>query len=200
VTPAALAAVAALAALGCESRAPEPDANVDADAERVHDPLPDALLVRFRTTSGTGLSKEGWEIEVLQMGGEVRVRGAVRTAGASVPIYRVMDSAEYLDFWQWLSAFPLDRHRVEEDPSAPPTEWRKSLEVDVVLGPERRLLAENEWTRPLLFPAWLMELEDRLHLLVLDYANEALDEPPTTEETSDEVGQGVQRALDTLDE
>jgi hypothetical protein len=45
-----------------------------------------------------------------------------------------------------------------------------------------------------------MELEDRLHLMVLDYANEALDEPSTTEETSDEVGQGVQRAMDTLDE
>ncbi|MGH2571498.1 MAG: hypothetical protein ACRDGR_09740, partial [bacterium] len=180
-------------------RMPEPE---PAPAPEQHPAaeLPDALLVKFESRSGSLLDGEGWEIEVLQMGGEVRVRGAVRAGGASAPIYRSMTASEYVDFWDWISAFPIDRNPVEEDASAPQEGWRKTCTIDVVLGPDRRILAENRWTRPLQSPAWMDELETKLHRMALDYAEEALRQaPPATEDTVD-LDDGIRRALDALGE
>jgi hypothetical protein len=195
------AALAALALAGCEARsperAPEPERLPEHAAAAE---LPDALLVRFQTASGPVLDGEGWEIEILQMGADVRVRGAVRTGGTSAPIYRGMTETEYADFWQWISAFPLDGHRVEEDASAPQEGWRKTCKIDVVLGPERRLLAENRWTRPLLSPAWMQALETRLHSMALDYAEEALAQPAPAGEDTVEIDEGMRRALEALGE
>lgn len=172
---------------GCDSPRPEGDP-LPADSESVHYELfPDALLVRFEDVRGKGLSRESWEIEILQMGEEIRVRGSVKSPGSSIPIYRSMSQNEYAQFWGWLQNFPLDRYQVEEDPDAAEEGWRKTLHVDVVLGPEKRLRSESRWTRPLLDAAWLQELEDRLHLMALDFAEEEVDRlmsaPPDGETT-----------------
>jgi len=198
---AGLAALAALAGVGCESRprepAPEPE---ESPARAVVADLPDALLVRFETVSGTALEREGWEIEILQMGPEIRVRGAVRTLGASAPIFRVMTEAEYADFWHWLSGFPIDRSRVEQDLAAPQAGWRKTCKVDVVLGTEKRIVSENRWTRPLIGPPWMQQVEDRLHLMALDFAEAGLGQPSPSPEDAAAVEEGVRRAFEALGE
>jgi uncharacterized membrane protein YgcG len=132
-------------------------------------------MVRFRQVEGTGFDRESWEIEVLQMGADVRVRGSVRTGGNAIPIYRPMDAAEFRELWQWLRAFPLDRYQVRVDETAPEAPWTKSLEVDVVLGPEERWISRNTWTRPLLPDDWVRGVEARLHGLVLDLAEAEMD-------------------------
>ena len=187
-----------LAGAGCEARPPERMPEPEPAPEQPPVPeLPDALLVKFESRSGSLLDGEGWEIEVLQMGGEVRVRGAVRAGGASAPIYRSMTASEYVDFWDWISAFPIDRNPVEEDPAAAQQGWRKSCTIDFVLGPDRRVIAENQWTRPLRSPAWMEEVETRLHRMALDYAEEALREaPPASDDTV--AQEGIRRALEAL--
>jgi hypothetical protein len=178
---------------------PEPE-TTPAPEQQPAAELPDALLVKFESRTGSVLDGEGWEIEVLQMGGEVRVRGAVRAGGASAPIYRSMTSTEYVDFWDWISAYPFDRHQVEEDPSAPQEGWRKSCTIDVVLGPDRRLLAENQWTRPLRSPAWMEDVETKLHRMALDYAEESLRQAPPASDDTVDLEEGIHRALEALGE
>lgn len=174
--PAALLALACL--VGCEGSDEEafPPAAREPELARAPlpalAPLPDALLVRFQEVSGAGLSRESWEIEVLQVGGDVRIRGTLRTGGTSVALYRPMDPGEFVRFWEWIRAFPLDRFRVTEDPAASPSGWRKRLKYDAVLGPTERHQSENEWERPPLEAPWLQEIEDRLHLLALDLAEQ----------------------------
>jgi len=160
---------------------------------------PDALLVRFREDQGVGFDRRGWEIEILQMGAEVRIRGAVRAAGTSIPIFRAMSTTEYESFWKWLEPFPLDQFRVKENESANEPGWRKSLDVDIVLDAERRVLSHNKWTRPIAGSPWLAEIEDRLHLMALEFADQALgsmDATPTTD--PDEVQAGIRRAMEAL--
>jgi len=135
-------------------------------------PLPDAMLVRFQEVTGTGFSRESWEIEVLQMGSDVRIRGSLRTGGTSVALYRPMDRGEFVRFWEWIRKFPLDRFQVKEDPDAAPPGWRKRLKYDAVLGPSDRQLSENEWSRPPVGAPWLQEIEDHLHVLALDLAEQ----------------------------
>jgi hypothetical protein len=111
-----------------------------------------------------------------------------------------MTASDYVEFWDWISALPLDRHQVEEDPSAPQQGWRKTCTIDVVLGPDRRILAENRWTRPLRSPPWMDELETRLHRMALDYAEEAIGQSvPASEDTVD-LDDGIRRALEALGE
>lgn len=133
--------------------------------------MPEAFLLRFEHAEGTGFSRESWELEVLQMGSDVRVRGGVRTAGSYVPVFRTMSSAEFAEFWQWVRGFPLDGNEVVEDPEAPATGWRKRLKYDAVLGADRRELCDSEWTRRPTGAPWLQVIEDRLHLMVLDAAD-----------------------------
>jgi hypothetical protein len=196
----ALALLIAAAALPACEEAPReafPDEPAPAPRDAAAD-LPDALLVRFQEVTGSGFSRESWELEVLQMGSDVRVRGTVRTAGASVPVYRPMDAAEFAEFWGWIRAYPLDGYRVKEDPEAPAPGWRKRLKVDVVLGPEDRWLSNNEWTRTPVDAAWLASIEDRLHLLMLDLAEAELDRRSESPEEPTEAGSAVHRALEAL--
>ena len=137
--------------------------------------VPDALLVRFREVKGEGFSRESWEIEVLQLGGDVRVNGSFRSGGSVIPIFRPMSSDEYAEFWRWIGAYPLDRHQVLVDESAPEAEWTKTLEVDVVLGPRRRWLSKNTWTHPLAEDEFVRDIENRLHTMVLDLAETEID-------------------------
>jgi hypothetical protein len=157
-----------LALAGCtERREAVPDI-----APRSRGPrLPQALMVRFQEVKGTGFSRESWELEVLQLGGDIRLRGAIRTGGSSVPLLDVMTPEEYEQFWDWLKTFPLERARPAEDPSAPKEEWRKTLAVDIVLDEETRWKSRTTWSRPLADAPWVASIEQRLHALALDLAN-----------------------------
>lgn len=157
----------ALSACGDEPQEIVPDIAPRPPAPR----LPDALMVRFQEVKGEGLSRESWELEVLQMGGDVRLRGAIRTGGTSVPILDVMSTQDYLEFWEWLKTFPLDKARPAEDSSAPREGWRKTLSVDVVLDEETRWKSRTVWTRPLQNAPWVASIEQRLHDLALKLAN-----------------------------
>ncbi|NNE42909.1 MAG: hypothetical protein HKN12_01760 [Gemmatimonadetes bacterium] len=159
--------------------------------------VPDAFLIRFQDVRGTGFSRESWELEVLQMGGDVRVRGTLRTGGRSVPVYRPMDHDEFAQFWDWVRQFPLDGFRVQEDPSAPDAEWRKRLKFDAVLGPDQRWLCENEWNRAPLEAPWLAAIEDRLHLMLIELAESELDREEALP-AEDPAVTGVQRAMEAL--
>lgn len=161
----------ALSACGEEPREIVPDVAPRAPAPR----LPDALMVRFQEVKGEGFSRESWEIEVLQMGGDVRLRGAIRTGGTSVPILDVMTTQDYVEFWDWLKTFPLDKARPAEDPAAPKAEWRKTLSVDVVLDEETRWKSRTVWTRPLQNAPWVASIEQRLHDLALKLANREVE-------------------------
>jgi hypothetical protein len=198
---AAAASIAVCIALsaGCERapREPFPDEE-ELPAPAAGFELPQAFSLRFEQVEGNGFSREGWDLEILQVGGDVRVRGGVRTAGSYVPVFRPMDPAEFAEIWQWLSAFPLDRFRVTEDTAAAAPGWRKSLRYDAVLGPDRRELSESEWTRPPVDAPWVQAIEDRLHLMVLDLAGRELDKAEQAA-VVDTAGV-VQRALEAIGE
>jgi hypothetical protein len=196
---------------GCDARRSEADrapgasaATDEASSSRPASRMPDALMVRFRERRGEGFSRESWEIEVLQMGGEVRVSGSLRTGSTIVPIYKPMTSPEYSEFWHWLAAYPLDRHQVRIDESASEADWRKTFEVDVVLGPRERWLTKNTWSHPLAPGEFVREIENRLHDMVLDLAETEVER---LEATGGEVpapapatSEGIQKALDALDD
>jgi hypothetical protein len=136
--------------------------------------LPQALLVRFQETRGSGLEREGWELEILQMGGDVVLRGQVRTDGTVVPIYRPMAPGEYSELWNWLRTLPFEGWEPRLDETAALAEWRKSLHADIVLGADRRILLRRRWQRPLVGDSWVSDLEGRFHSLALDLAREEL--------------------------
>jgi hypothetical protein len=186
-------------ACGCADEPRVPQEELDRMA-RPKSLTPEALMVRFKEVKGTGFSRESWEVEVLQMGGDVRVRGVVRTGGQSVPVYRTMSNEEYVEFWHWLKEFPIDRARLTEMESAPPAEWRKTLDIDVVLGPEERLRSQNTWSRPLAGAAWVDQVEARLHSLTLDLAEEEIRRMKSqpVDEDKEAVREAVQNVLDDL--
>jgi hypothetical protein len=157
--------------------------------------LPEALSIRFESVTGTGLHRTGWELEVLQMGSDIRVQGGVREDGFAVPVFRAMDTEEFAAFWDWVREFPLDRLRVVEDASATETGWRKRLRYDVVLGPETRHLSRNEWTRTPAGLPWLAEVEETLHRMVQDLA---ATEPPDTARTADEATAAIRQMIEAL--
>ena len=166
-------ALIAMSIGGCDAeRVPPEDLNFD---RRPTSDLPQALMLRFAEVKGEGSARESWEVEVLQMGGEVRVRGSVRTGGIAVPVYDVMQPEDYVEFWSWLRSFPVDRAQLVEDESFPETDWRKSLQVDVVLDEQTRWRSRNSWKRPLLGTPWVDRVETRLHDLALNLAYREVD-------------------------
>ena len=136
-------------------------------------PRPDALLIRFENVHGEGMARESWEIEVLQMGADVHLRGSLRTAGVSVPVFRPLSPVEYDAFWEWVSGFPLADLRVQEGAVEFVAPWRKTFEIDVVL-PDQRIRSRNRWTRPLDGVDWVTEVESHLHQMLLDCVDEEL--------------------------
>lgn len=175
LAPAAVALVT-LALIGCESRSDRlPEDVEDRSRVRAVARTPEALMVRFRNVRGVGSERESWELEILQLGSDVRVRGAIRTAGTSIPIFHAMEPQEYVEFWQWLEQFPVDRARFSQDETQAEPGWRKSFDVDVVLNNETRLVSRNKWTRPLLDAAWVEDVEGRLHTMALNLAHAELD-------------------------
>lgn len=199
----ALAFAPALLALllpGCERahEEPFPRETPSGEAPRPAANLPEASSFRFEQVEGTGFSREGWELEVLQVGGDIRVRGGVRAAGMLVPVFRSMDAGEFTDLWEWISAFPLDGFRVAEDTTAAPEGWRKTFRFDAVLGPEERRLSENEWTRPPTNAPWLQAIEDRLHLMVLELAGRELDQAGKAPAGVADSNGVVQKALEAI--
>jgi hypothetical protein len=168
-----LALAGGLLAAGCERAVPElPPPDRAPGGPLPAGNLPQALMVRFQEVKGAGFSRESWEVEILQLGGDVRIRGSLRTGGLSIPILSTMSPQEYADFWTWLRSFPLERGRPAEDPAASPAEWRKTFAVDVVLDEQTRWKSRTSWTRPLgTSSAWVGQIENRLHELALDLAN-----------------------------
>ncbi len=197
----ALAAGVATLALACESR----DA-AERRAREVEDrgksPLrgnrPDALMIRFQATRGAGFSREGWELEMLQLGSDVRLRGSLRSAGKIVPVYGAMDEAEYADFWSWVAGLPLDQYQVAEDSTAASDGWSKKLEVDIVVGPERRIVSRNSWTRNPKDAAWLAELESTMHALATEHAAPADTTSAQPDSTREAVSKAIEDAMQAL--
>jgi hypothetical protein len=132
--------------------------------------LPAAFLVRFREASGRGAAREGWELEILQMGGDVRLRGEVRTGGEVIPIYRPLGDDEFRGIWTWFRQLPWEGWEPVEAQSGPEPGWRKWLEVDVVRGNDERVVSRQQWRRPLVDAPWVEDLETRFHLMALDAA------------------------------
>jgi hypothetical protein len=158
-------------------------------------------MVRFVASRGTGFTREAWEIEILQLGGDVRLRGSLRAAADVVPVFGTLSEAEYAELWQWLAGLPLDQYRVLEDSTATGDGWTRRLEVDIVLGPERRILSRNAWTRPALGVPWLSELEGALHALAVEHAVSAPVEngPVAPDSTQEAVAKAVREALNELE-
>ena len=193
---------------GCESSADRvPFEGDDRSRTGTIAGTPEALMVRFREVRGFGSSRASWELEVLQLAGDVRVRGSIRTGGSSIPILHEMEPEEFLEFWEWLKPFPVDRVQLEADETRPEEGWRKSLDVDVVLDDETRLVSRNTWTRPLLGAEWVADVENRLHAMALDLADSEMDrlesEPapePAEDDRAEDDWPPPERLLDALDE
>jgi hypothetical protein len=130
---------------------------------------PTATFIRFQESRGTGFSREGWEIEIHQWDRDIWVKGVVRTEEGSVPIKESLSPSEFRELWDWLGAYPLGELEVEVNRDEPPGDWRKSLEIDVIIGEDERLRSRNEWRRPPVGPPELAAIEDQLHLLLMRY-------------------------------
>jgi hypothetical protein len=186
--PSVALAIALLGGCGGSPREiPIPDEDLPPRSRPVSD-VPDAFSLRFEHVEGTGFSREGWDLEILQVGADIRVRGGVRSAGSYVPVFRAMDASEFVEIWQWVRAFPLDGFRAQEDSTVDPPGWRKTLRYDAVLDADSRELSDNRWTRPLTDAGWVAAVEDRLHLMVLELAGRELDRgelaPPVVADTA----------------
>jgi len=189
-----LAILAAVVAAGCESRreAERRAAEAEAQGRRsgIVAGLPDALMIRFVETRGSGLTREGWELEVLQLGADARLRGSLRSAARVVPVAGTLTPGEWRELWTQVSVLPLDRFRVEEDSTAAAEGWTKRLDVDIVAG-ERRILSRNSWRRPPLDAPWLAELEGMLRVLATEHALR----PDGSSADPDSTREAVQRAI-----
>lgn len=139
------------------------DSDSSAQAADLLGDLPRAASVRFQESRGTGLSRESWEVEILQTGPDVWVVGSVRGSGHSLPVKETMALEEYHELWSWLRTLPLDGVVAHEDSSAAVEGWTKTLKVDIVESGSRRLRTRTSWARPLAGQPELVELEMRLH-------------------------------------
>lgn len=164
---------------------------------------PEALMVSFRSRRGTGLSREGWELQVLQMGSDIRLRGELRLEGRVVPIYSSMPRSDYDRFWGWLRDQPYAEWQPRENASAPESQWERRLEIDVVHDGETREKVKGEWKRPLLGDEWVGGLEARLNTIVLDLAEREIARQRAEEAADDgsaDVSEAVLKATKELDD
>ena len=191
-----------LASAGCESRRAAERRAEEAVARAKSGPRigagPQALMIRFETRSGTALAREGWELEVLQLGGDARLRGSLRTPDSVIPVGGALTPAEFADLWADVQAMPLDRYRVQEDSTAAAEGWTKRLDVDIVLGPDRRILSRNAWSYPPVGAPWLDELEGLLHALAVEHATIAGTRSKAPDSTREAVGRAVREVMRDL--
>jgi hypothetical protein len=167
-----IVAVAALAGCAKEGeRAGSKSGSTDSvralDAETIRRDLPHAGFIRLQQTKGQGLSREVWEVEILQADSDVWIKGTVRSSGRAVPFKEPMPLAEYHDLWTWIRGLELDKLVVHEDSSAAPGEWQKTLVVDIVESSNRRIRTKSTWARPLLGQPQIHELEKRMNDLLV---------------------------------
>ena len=162
---------------------------------------PEALMVSFRSRRGAGLTREGWELQVLQMGSDIRLRGELRLEGRVVPIYAPMPRSDYDRLWTWLRDQPYAEWQPRENPEAAASQWERRLEIDVVHDGETRERVQGEWNRPLLGDAWVGGLEARLNTIVLDLAEREIARQQAEEAANDgaaDVSEAVLKAMEEL--
>lgn len=137
-----------------------------AAAELAQD-LPHAASIRFQEVKGTGLSRESWEVEILQADRDIWLIGSTRRAGRSIPVKEPMTIQEYHEFWKSMSDLSLQTLALHEDSSKADTGWKKTLTVDVVSSSQERVQSRHTWTRPLVGAESIDRLEadlaERLH-------------------------------------
>lgn len=165
------AAIVALSGCGQNDRAGGAIGSADSTAElnskAMLRELPHAGFIRFRQTRGQGLSREVWEIEILQADSDVWIKGSVRSSGRAVPFKESMSLAEYHDLWTWIRGLELDTLVVHEDSTKAPGEWQKTLEVDIVESSNQRIRAKSTWSRPPLGQPQIYEFEKRMNDLLV---------------------------------
>lgn len=180
----------ALTLSACESRRA---AERRAEQARASGPIlgqrPQALMVHFRASKGTGFSREGWELEILQLAGDVRLEGSIRSGTQAGPVYGQLPPAEYAELWAWLSGLPLEGFKVQQDSTADDG-WSKSLDVDIVLN-DRRIVSHNQWTHRAVGAPWLDELEERMHRIAVGHHGAA----DTGKAMPDSTRQAVEKAV-----
>ncbi len=192
-----LAAGFAAFASSCESRRDAERLAEEATAEAKRGPRPgegpQALMVRFEERRGPILEREGWELEILQLGGDARLRGSLRSPASVTPVAGVLTPEEFADLWAELQALPLDGFRVAVDSTVAEAGWIKRLDVDIVLGVDRRIRSRNAWTRPPLGAPWLADLESLLLAIATEHV---AAEPPSGSNVPDSTRQAVDRAVE----
>ncbi len=174
IAPAALSPL-----LGCGNRdevarAALEAANASAGTRLVRE-LPHAAFIRFERTKGEGLSRESWAVEILQAETDIWMTGSVRSGGRTVPVKESMPVDEFHELWTWVRGLGLDRLQLEEDASAPATNWKKSLVIDVVESSNRRIQSRHEWARPLRGHSEIEELEKRFQNMLVASSERELE-------------------------
>lgn len=200
VVPLVVAVAVAAVVSSCENRRDAERRAEEVTAEAKRGPRtgagPQALMVRFEERSGPILEREGWELEILQLGGDARLRGSLRSPASVIPVAGVLTPAEFADLWAELQALPLDGFQVEMDSTVAEAGWIKRLDVDIVLGTERRIRCRNAWTRPPVGAPWLADLESLLLAMATEHAAAAT---PPASSVPDSTREAVDRALrDTM--
>lgn len=198
-----LVAVAVVLALpACGSRRDAERLAEEATAEGKRGPRvgegPQALMVRFEERRGPILEREGWELEILALGGDARLRGSVRSPATVRPVAGTLTPEEFADLWAELSALPLDGFRVEVDSTVAEAGWIKRLDVDIVLGADRRIRSRNAWTRPPVGAAWLADLESLLLAVATEHVAAEPAAPNRPDSTRDAVDRAVRDAMHDL--
>jgi hypothetical protein len=189
---AVVAAASSIALGGCESRrAAERRAEAAQAATAMLGNRPQALMIHFQAAKGTGFAREGWELELLQLGGDVRLEGSIRSGAQAGPVYGKLSEPEYAELYAWISGLPLAGFHAQDDSTVADEGWKKSLDVDIVLGPDRRIVSRNRWTRRPAGAPWLDELEERLHRIALEHRALA----DTGHVAPDSTRQAVDKAL-----
>lgn len=196
VAPVLVAIAFAAVASSCESRRDAERLAEEATAEAKRGPRPgegpQALMVRFEERRGPILEREGWELEILQLGGDARLRGSLRTPASVTPVAGTLTPEEFADLWAELQALPLDGFRVAVDSTVAEAGWIKRLDVDIVLGADRRIRSRNAWTRPPVGAPWLADLESLLLAVATEHA---AAEPPSASNLPDSTRSAVDRAV-----
>jgi hypothetical protein len=87
---------------------------------------------------------------------------------------------------------------VVEDSTAADDGWDRRLEVDIVLGPDRRIVSRNHWKRTPVGVPWLAELESTMQALAVEHATLPDTMSPRPDSTREAVSKAVETAIEEL--